>query len=248
MNSSFRSALAIAISIVLASTIGSWAFLSGKKLSQTIEVTGSAKKRIKSDLIIWQVTVETESASLPEAYAKLTRDVDKTKTFLVAHGVPENIVNISAVDTTPVRPASRQTYSEEGPHPTFSGQVSGYHLKQSLSVRSSDVDKITAVSRQVTELVNQGLLLTSEAPQYLYTHLAETKVEILAAAARDAKERAQQIASSTGSRIGDIRQASMGVLQITAADSVDVSGMGENDTKSLDKDITAVVHVTFAIE
>jgi hypothetical protein len=29
---------------------------------------------------------------------------------------------------------------------------------------------------------------------------------------------------------------------------VDVSGMGENDTKSLDKDITAVVHVTFAID
>ncbi|MFZ0821566.1 MAG: SIMPL domain-containing protein [Candidatus Acidiferrales bacterium] len=248
MNSSFRSALAIAISIVLASTIGSWAFLSGKKLNQTIEVTGSAKKRIKSDLIIWQVSVETESASLPEAYTKLIRDVDKTKAFLVSHGVPENVIAISAVDTTPIRPPSRPNYSENGPQQTFAGAVLGYHLKQSLSVRSSEVDKITAVSRQVTELVNQGLLLTSEAPEYLYTHLAETKVEILASAARDAKERAQQIASSTGSRIGEIREASMGVLQITAADSVDVSGMGENDTKSLDKDITAVVHVTFAID
>jgi uncharacterized protein len=246
MNSSFRSALAIAISIVLASAIGSWAFLSGKKLSQTIEVTGSAKKRIKSDLIIWQVSVETESASLPEAYAKLTRDVDKTKAFLVAHGVPENVIAISAVDTTPIRRAHNDSDNDQ--QKSFSSRVVGYHLKQSLSVRSSEVDKITAVSRQVTELVNQGLLLTSEAPEYLYTHLAETKVEILAAAARDAKERAQQIASSTGSRIGDIREASMGVLQITAAESVDVSGMGENDTKSLDKDITAVVHVTFAID
>ncbi len=248
MNSSFRSALAIAISIVLASTIGSWAFLSGKKLNQTIEVTGSAKKRIKSDLIIWQVSVETESASLPEAYSKLTRDVDKTKVFLIAHGVPEKIIAISAVDTTPVRPPSRPIYLGGAEQQTFAGQVSGYHLKQSLSVRSSDVDKITAVSSQVTELVNQGLLLTSDAPEYLYTRLAETKVEILAVAARDAKERAQQIASSTGSCIGEIRQASMGVLQITAADSVEVSQMGENDTKSLDKDITAVVHVTFAIE
>jgi hypothetical protein len=247
MNSSFRSALAIAVSIVLASTIGSWSFLSSKKLSQTIEVTGSAKKRIKSDLIIWQVFVETESASLPEAYTKLTRDVDKTKAFLVSHGVPENGIAISAVDTTPVRPASRPNYSDGNMQQTFAGSVSGYHLKQSLSVRSTDVDKITAVSREVTELVNQGLLLTSEEPEYLYTRLAETKVEILADAVRDAKERAQQIASSTGSRIGDIRAASMGVLQITAADSVDVSGMGENDTKSLDKDITAVVHVTFAI-
>ncbi|HEV3218674.1 MAG TPA: SIMPL domain-containing protein [Candidatus Acidoferrales bacterium] len=248
MNSSFRSAIAIAISIILASTIISWAYLSSKKLDQTIEVTGSAKKRIKSDLILWQVSVETESASLPEAYAKLSRDVDKTKSFLVAHGVPENLIAVSAVDTTPIRPPSRPTYSDGNVQQTFAGSVSGYHLKQSISVRSSDVDKITAVSREVTELVNQGLLLTSEEPEYLYTRLAETKVEILASAARDAKERAQQIASSTGSRIGEIRSASMGVLQITAADSVDVSGTGENDTKSLEKDITAVVHVTFAID
>jgi hypothetical protein len=40
----------------------------------------------------------------------------------------------------------------------------------------------------------------------------------------------------------------MGVLQITAADDNDVSEMGVNDTKSLEKDITAVVHMTFAIQ
>jgi hypothetical protein len=38
------------------------------------------------------------------------------------------------------------------------------------------------------------------------------------------------------------------VLQITAADSNEVSDSGMNDTSSLEKDITAVVNVGFAID
>jgi hypothetical protein len=40
----------------------------------------------------------------------------------------------------------------------------------------------------------------------------------------------------------------MGVLQITPADSNRVSDSGENDTTSLDKDITAVVSISFAVD
>jgi hypothetical protein len=247
MNGNFRAAVALSLSIILSSIIGSWAFLHAKKLSQTIQVTGSAKKRIKSDLMIWKASVTAESASLAEAYGKLSRDVEKTKAFLIHHGVPENQIVISAVSTTPVR-RGKNSSSERGNGEAISGAVTGYSLKQSLGVRSSDIDKITNISREITELINQAILLESEDPQYLYTRIAETKVEILAAAARDAKERAQQIAASTGGQIGEIRSAEMGVLQITAADGNEVSGYGENDTKSLEKDITAVVHVTFAIE
>jgi hypothetical protein len=247
MNGNFRAAVALSLSIILSSVIASWAFLHAKKLSQTIQVTGSAKKRIKSDLMIWNASVTVESASLADAYGKLSRDVEKTKAFLTHQGVPENQIVISAVSTTPVR-RGKNSPSEGANVGAISGPVTGYSLKQSLGIRSSDIDKITNISRQVTELINQAILLESEEPQYLYTRIAETKVEILAAAARDAKERAQQIAASTGSRVGGIRSAEMGVLQITAADSSEVSGYGENDTKSLEKDITAVVHVTFAIE
>jgi uncharacterized protein len=247
MNGNFRAAVALSLSIILSSVIASWAFLHAKKLSQTIQVTGSAKKRIKSDLMIWNASVTVESASLADAYGKLSRDVEKTKAFLIHQGVPENQIVISAVSTTPVR-RGKNSLSEGANVGAISGPVTGYSLKQSLGIRSSDIDKITNISRQVTELINQAILLESEEPQYLYTRIAETKVEILAAAARDAKERAQQIAASTGSRVGGIRSAEMGVLQITAADSSAVSGYGENDTKSLEKDITAVVHVTFAIE
>ena len=40
----------------------------------------------------------------------------------------------------------------------------------------------------------------------------------------------------------------MGVLQIALPDSSEVTGYGVNDTTSLEKDITAIVHMTFSIE
>ena len=60
--------------------------------------------------------------------------------------------------------------------------------------------------------------------------------------------RAEQIAKSTGSSIGSVRTARMGVLQITPADSTEVSDSGMNDTSSLEKDITAVVNIGFAVD
>jgi len=252
MNGSFRSALAVSAALVLASFILASAYLKAKKLDQTIRVTGSATKRIKSDLMIWSAAVSVEGASLADAYGKLERDVQKTQAFLVTQGFAENQIVVSAVSTAPVRTAqdgaakryARNLDGEEA----AAGRIIGYQLKQSLSIRSTEIDKLTEVSRRVTQLIHQGILLESQEPQYLYTHLAETKMVILASAARDAKERAQQIASSTGSKIGDIRSAEMGVLQINAADTNSVSSYGENDTKSLEKDISAVVHVTFAVE
>jgi len=248
MNENYRAGLALSLALVLSASIASWSFIHSKKLNQTIDVTGSAKKRIKSDLIIWRASVTVESSSLAECYTKLTRDVEKTRTFLVAQGVPATQIVISAVTTTPIRPQARRSFqSDGGDSESVSGRTVGYNLKQSLEIRSGEIDKISTVSRQVTQLIMQGILLESEDPEYLYTRLAEAKVDILASAARDARERAKQIAESAGSGVGEARSAQMGVLQITAADSINVSDYGENDTKSLEKDINAVVHMSFAL-
>lgn len=154
MSENFRAGLALSVALVLSSGVASWSFIHSKRLNQTIDVTGSAKKRIKSDYIIWRAAVTVESPSLADGYAKLSRDVEKTKTFLVAQGVPENQIVISAVVTTPIRPQPQRTYQGMNVEVTaLSGKISGYSLKQTLEIRSTDIDKISAVSRQVTQLI-----------------------------------------------------------------------------------------------
>ena len=236
----FLGGVALAVGLVIASAIGGWAFVKGKRGDQTITVTGSARKRIKSDLVIWRAGVSYQAPVLADAYRSLSESVPRVKSYLVGKGIPENQITISSISSQTLH--SKTADGEESPG------ISGYSLRQELEVRSNDVDKIAQIARQATELINQGILIESQAPEYHYTKLGDLKIEMLAEAAKDAKTRAEQIAKSTGSSIGSVRSARMGVLQITPADSSEVSDSGMNDTTSLDKDITAVVNIGFGVE
>ncbi|MGB9866496.1 MAG: SIMPL domain-containing protein [Bacillota bacterium] len=126
--------------------------------------------------------------------------------------------------------------------------ISGYVLRQSIEIRSREVDKVTAISRESTELIEKGIEFESYPPQYYYTKLNELKIDMLGEAARDAMTRAEKIAASTGARIGHSRAAKMGVFQITPKNSTEVSDYGINHTSSLEKEITAVVNAEFPLQ
>ncbi|HEX8495108.1 MAG TPA: SIMPL domain-containing protein [Pyrinomonadaceae bacterium] len=236
----FNAGFALAVALVLSSIVGAWAYTHTKKSDQTVTVTGSARKRIKSDLVIWRAGVSYQAPQLGEAYKALTDNIPRVKQYLLSKGVTEEQITISSI--------SSSTLHEKDAEGNESARISGYSLRQEVEVRSNDVDKVEKIAREATELINQGILLESNAPEYYYTKLADLKIEMLAEAAKDAKVRAQQIASSTGSTIGSVRSARMGVMQITAADSNEVSDSGISDTSALNKDITAVVNVSFAVD
>ncbi len=236
----FPAAVVLALGLMFASAIGGWAFVKGKRSDQSVTVTGSARKRIKSDLVIWRAAVSYQSPVLADAYRSLSENVPRVKAYLISKGIPENQITISAI--------SSQTLHAKTADGEDTGQITGYSLRQELEVRSNDVDKIAKIAREATELINKGILIESMPPEFHYTKLGDLKIEMLAEAAKDAKVRAQQIAQSTGSSIGSVRSARMGVLQITPADSSEVSDSGMNDTSSLDKDITAVVNIAFSVD
>ena len=71
---------------------------------------------------------------------------------------------------------------------------------------------------------------------------------MLREAARDAKKRAEEIASASGNKISLVRSAKMGVFQMTPAHSYDFSDWGSNDTTSYEKKVTGVVKADFAIQ
>jgi len=236
----FMGAVVLAVGLVVATTIGGWFFVKGKRGDQTITVTGSARKRITSDLVVWRSAISYQAPSLSEAYRSLAEAVPRVKAYLVSKGIAENQITVSSI--------SSQTLHGRSSDGGETSEITGYSLRQELSVRSTEVEKIGQIAREATELINQGILIESMAPEYLYTKLGDLKIEMLAEAAKDAKRRAEQIAQSTDSSIGTVRTARMGVLQITAADSTDVSDSGMNDTSSLEKDITAVVNIGFAVD
>ena len=238
-NKLFNIGTSLALGLIISSLILGWSYKDTKKGDDAITVTGSAKKRIKSDLVVWNAGVATQSPKLADAYKQLSDYVPRIKKYLTDKGIPENQLTVSSIATTTLYKA------DDSGTPT--SEIIGYSLKQSVSVASNDVDRIAQISREATELINQGILLESSAPQFFYTKLGDLKIEMLGEAAKDAKTRADRIAESTSSSIGSIRSAKMGVMQITAPESTEVSDYGVNDTGSIEKDVTAVVNLSFAV-
>jgi uncharacterized protein len=83
-------------------------------------------------------------------------------------------------------------------------------------------------------------------PMYFYTKIADLKIDMLALATKDARNRAGKIAENAGSKLGELKSAKMGVFQITPINSNEVSDYGINDTSSIEKEIMSVVNCVFS--
>lgn len=96
-------------------------------------------------------------------------------------------------------------------------------------------------------LLAEGVPLAGDPPQYIFTKLPSVRPRLLAAATKDAQERAKILIAAAGGKLGRLRGVDVGVFQVTAPNSTDVSDYGTYDTSTLQKDVTAVVNVTFAL-
>lgn len=231
----------IAVATIVASVILSKGFLKVVKFTQqVINVTGSAQKNITSDYIVWTSGITRREADLPTAYKSLKDDLDKVLAYLQSKGVNKDEIIINQISTSKIFKKSKEGKD--------TNDVEAYELSQSVEVRSNDVQKIDKVSRESTELINQNIIFVSDAPSYFYTKLDELKIEMLAKATENAKQRADSMVKATGDKIGFMRSAKMRVFQITPVTSTDVSDYGVNDTSALEKKVMAVVSASFMID
>jgi len=206
-----------------------------------IAVTGSAMRRIRSDLIVWKASIKAQAADTTGAYKKLATDAQAAQVWLLAQGVDPKTITLSSIAIEEVHPRDKEGHVLED-------QTVAFRMSQSIEVSSGDIDKISRVSRAATELIDRGVNIQSDPPLYIYTGLAELKVQLLADASRDARLRADQIARNTGSKVGPLVSAKMGILQINPAHSTETSWSGNNDRTSLEKDAMAVVTASFSVE
>ncbi len=229
----------LAVGLIISTVLATGAVERIKLANQTISVKGCAERLIDSDVIVWGASFSTQAAQMADAYKKMKQDLPLVLDYLRKEGVPESETAVSSICTS--------TLYAKDEHGHTTDTITGYRLSQSVRVRSGDLSRITRVSRSCTDLMEKGVEITSDSPEYYYTKAEELKLEMLAEAARDAKQRAEQLVKGSGSKIGPLRTASQGVFQITPAHSTEVSDYGVSDTSSWKKKIRAVVTVSYSI-
>jgi len=172
--------------------------------------------------------------------------MDKTRAFLVGKGFKDDQVRASSVVVSELNETETVGTGEQ----RIERKVfKGYRVTQAVTVRSTDVPKVERISREVTDLLDQGVSIESSAPAYYYTKLGDLKIEMLASASKDARTRAENIVKSAGgASVGKLMGADMGVINVNAANSTETSWEGNNDTSSLEKDIITIVHITYQLK
>lgn len=229
------------IALAVAVAVGSIAIAGGirdRNRGDVITVTGSAKKRIKSDYVVWDFSVTSQQPSPGAAATGLERWTSQIRTFLEDEGVQPGEISVQPISTESVAGYSNGQDT---------GKVLGYKLTRSFEVRSPRVSAIASVAEHSSHLLAAGVPLTAQPLQYVYTRLPSLRPPLLAQATKDAQERAQVLTAATGAHLGKLRGVDVGVFQVTSPNSTEVSDYGTYDTSTFEKDVTAVVNVTFSL-
>lgn len=231
--------LLICFSLVSMAKIVASAAISIKQKG-SVQVKGFATQQITSNLGIFEARIQASNADLKLAYDQLAADKSKVGAFLKKNNVEEALVGWG-----PVNIEEKYVVNESG-HTL--NQVYEYIVTQSFKFQTSNVAQVQTLSAAISELLKDGVRLTTFAPVYLYTDLENLKIEMIGNATENAKKRARIISEKGRFRLGNISQVRVGVFQITPLNSNDVSDYGVNDSTTIQKEIKCVVDIDYFVK
>ncbi|WGK64940.1 SIMPL domain-containing protein [Croceiramulus getboli] len=239
----YLTAIIFGLAIVLAAIFLGNAYVQRANPDGTIATTGLGSENFTSDLIVWEVDFIRNNSNLREGYNALERDKNLVKAYLNEKGIASENIIFQAVTTSELRENKYQNGNYVGT------EFSGYELRQTVKVESKEVAKVEEVSREITQLLNQGVQVQSRPPRYYYTKLADLKIEMISKATEDARLRAEKIAENSGGSLGKLKDARMGVFQITGQNSSEeYSWGGSFNTSDKKKTATITMRLEYAID
>lgn len=236
--------LIVAAAFIVAVFIATAAYRYRFTSSETVSVTGLAEKDFAADQVVWKGTFHRQGFELKEVYALLKADEKEIKRYLNAQQIPDSNIVFSSID---VQRNYSTRYDDNGR--ITGSEFSGYNLTGTATVDSRNIAVVEKLSREITGLLEKGIELNSIPPAYYYSELNELKIDLLANAAKDARQRAESIAENSGASLGKIKKATMGVFQITGKNlNEDYSYGGVFNTTSKEKTASITLRVEYQVE
>lgn len=233
--------LSIGVAAIVCAYLFSSAYKYKFKQTEVITVTGAADTNFVSDLSVWSGSFSRSSFQMQEAYDALKKDEAVVMNYLKGQGMTEKELQVSSINTEKL---FSYRYDENGRQ--IGSDFNGYKLSESITIESKDLQKVDRISREITQLIQQGIELNSSSPNYYYTKLGDLKIGLLAKASEDGHRRAETIAKHAKASIGSLKKSSMGVFQITGQnENEDYSYGGAFNTTHINKTATITVKMDF---
>lgn len=204
-------AIILGISLVLSASLLKEGLTGLKTSDRYVTVKGVAEREVQADLALWPIRFVATGNTLEQAQEKARSSREAIYAFLELQAIDKNAVELQRLDVTDTR---ANPYQGEGEQK--------FIINQTLMVRSTQIDRIRQAAQNVSELVDSGVLLTTDygpgGPTYLFSGLNDIKPAMIAEATAAAREAAQQFARDANASVGGLRRANQGVFQILARD------------------------------
>jgi hypothetical protein len=227
--------------LALGLVLGGWligdGFARGRASDRYVEVKGLAEHEVTADLALWPLRYVSTGDDLGAAQAQLTRSTRQVLAFLSRHGIDTTSVQLQALEVSDAF-ANRFPGERAGPR---------YVIQQTVMVRSKSPAVVMAASQKVSELVAEGVVLSSSGeygvggPTFIFTRLNQLKPSMVKEATGNARAAAEQFAADSRSELGSIRQANQGVFVILPRDQAP----GINEGAQLEKVVRVVSTVQY---
>jgi hypothetical protein len=240
----------IGVSVIITAFVLGSAFKNRNVKLDSISVTGLGTKDFESDEIYWSGNFSAKATDAKEAYNIITADKEKVKAFFVSKGFKESEFSFGGVDFE--KNYRNVTVSQTGEITKTEQVFDGYSATQTISFTSKKnpelMKKIETVIDETAQLINQGIQFNPNTVQYTYSDLPSLKHSLIEKASQDAKERARKIVKTANGGLGKLKDASMGVFQITGKGSIEEDSYGgSNDTYSKQKTARITVRLEYAL-
>lgn len=228
-------AFILGVSVIIAFIIWGWFFKQSRETQQTVRVVGYATESFESNVVKWSVSF-SERVSLngtQQGYQSMAVKLENFKNLWEQTGI-----NASEFKVFPVN--VNREYGQGG--------HTGYTLNQRIYVVSQEIKKVEQLAVNPELFVNEGVTFDNSSMEFFSTELDEIKKQLLGKATQNARERAEEIISSTDLKIDKLISARSGVFQITEPYSTEVAGYGIHNTSSSTKNIKVTVSAEFSLK
>lgn len=232
----------LSAALIISFAIASQTFYSVSKFGDTISTTGSAKIKVQSDSAKWSISISKNvfESGVKAGYKELSVNTEKLLNILKKNGIKAENIKLE-----PVALEEQYAYGNDRP------KEKEYKINQYIKIESNnqaEIKNLTNIAKEVSGLIEEGVNIITNNISYYYNKIDEARISLMALAVKDAKARADAIVNNTGSKVGTLKSASNGVVQVLAPNSIDISDYGTYDTSSIDKEIMVTVRTTFSLK
>ena len=234
--------------LALGLIIGGWvtgAQTKATRLSDRyVSVKGLVERNVKSDLVIWNLSYKEAGDDLAAVSAKTDGHTKIVQQFLAAQGIQSPEIELGVIRVVDTQ--ANEYGGNRAPR--------RYIAERQITVRTSRVEQVAIAAQKTMQLLQKGVVLTSEPGQqalvYKFNGLNSIKPDMISEATRNARAAADRFALDSNSRVGAIRQANQGVFSILPADrgSADASAEGTAGDPGADSSLMKTVRIVTSVQ